>query len=145
MFRPRTASFDSDSDAANTAILPRLVLELKARIFVMYDEYWQVRANRAIVASLLHTNALLTARQQTLNLVRQTLRIQAALLRERHSDSSFLQHHHARVADYYRAYGQLLRLGRRLGSRIDRQIGYATRPSSALKNWNLATTSTRAH
>ena len=104
------------------------MLTLNATDVRAYDKHWQVRADRAIVASLLHTHGLLRTRRQTLMLIRQTLCIQAAPVFK--SDPKGAQRLCALVADYYRADGELLRLGQRLGSRIDRQVSYAASPSS---------------
>src|SRR5215467_4395499 len=94
------------------------VLTMNPTDLWVYEDYWQARGDRAIAASLLHTHALLTTRQQTLTLVRRTLRIEAVLLSESGSDVDF-QRHHSRVADYHRAYGRLLLQATRLAKRVD--------------------------
>src|SRR5215470_8564056 len=112
IFNPIATSSDRQLDAAKRLLWLVPVLTLNATDRRADDEDWQVRADRAIAASLLHTHGLLTARRQTLILVRQTLRIHAAYLRK--SDPDSVQRLCARVADYYRADGQLRRLGQRL-------------------------------
>jgi hypothetical protein len=92
----------------------------------VFEEYWRRRGDRAVAASLLHTHGLLTAAQQRLTLVRQTLHTEAILLRESNSGQG-LERHHVRVANYYRADGRLLRLAKRLGQRIGRYSANRTK------------------
>ena len=59
----------------------------KAADLYTVEEYWKARGNRAIVASLLHSCALLIARWETISLRRQTLHIQASHLRNSDTES----------------------------------------------------------
>jgi len=81
----------------------------------MYGD-WKARANHAIATSRLQRHTLVTARREKLSLLRETLRIHAAYLRKH--DPEGLRRLCTRIADYYRAHGQLLRISKR----VDRLI-----------------------
>jgi len=83
-----------------------------------YDDEWQARANRAIIASRMAAYDLFAARQRALCLLQQSLRIHAAcLLRDNSEDQTRLCQ---RIAEYYRAHGRLLLMSKRLSSRISK-------------------------
>jgi len=83
------------------------------------EDYLKARGDRAIAASLLHAGALLAARRETLRLHRQTVQIEAALIR--YANGTYLHHLGRRAADYYRDHGRLRQLANRLGRRLDRR------------------------
>jgi hypothetical protein len=91
------------------------------------EDYWKVRMERAIAASLLHMGASLALLHESLRLRRERLRIHAASLDK--SDTGRVRHLGMHAAEYYRAHGRQLQRARRLGECIDRHSANVARPA----------------
>jgi len=82
--------------------------------------YLRVRADRAIVANLLATNAVLQTQLAALSIVRRSIRLGAVQIDEQ--DANGWQRLGSCVGDYYRAHGRLQQGYQRLGRRLDRML-----------------------
>jgi len=81
---------------------------------------WSARAERAIAANLVQTNAILKTQLETLRIVRRTISLVAPAVHEHDTDG--WQRLGTLTADYLRADGRVQRLGNRLGRRLDRLV-----------------------
>jgi hypothetical protein len=79
--------------------------------------YWNARAERAIAASLVLTNAVLKTELETLRIVQRSIQLVAARVHPQDADG--WRRLGMRVADYHRADERVEQLGRRLGRRLD--------------------------
>jgi hypothetical protein len=81
---------------------------------------WSDRADRAVAANLIQTNAIIQTQLQTLSIFRRSIGLVATYVHEQDTDG--WRHLGARVADYHRADGRLQQVCRRLGRRLDRLV-----------------------
>jgi len=81
---------------------------------------WRDRADRAIAANLVQTNAVLRTQLETLIIVRRSLSLAASRIDEQ--DTSGWQRLGTLAADYFRADGRVQQLEKQLGTRLDRLV-----------------------
>jgi len=81
---------------------------------------WTARAERAIAANLVQTNAVLQTQLETLTIVRCSIRLLATCVDKQDTDG--WRRLGTRVADYHRADGRLQQVCKRLGARLDRLV-----------------------
>jgi hypothetical protein len=81
--------------------------------------YWSARADRAIAANLIQTNAVLKTQLETLIIVRRSIGLVASVLAQ---DTDGWHRLGTRVADYHRADGRVQQNCKRLGTRLDRLV-----------------------
>jgi len=81
---------------------------------------WRDRADRAIAANLIQTNAVLRNQLETLIIVRRSISLVATRIHEQ--DTSGWQRLGTLVAGYLRADGRVQQLGKQFGRRLDRLI-----------------------
>src|SRR5215475_8047024 len=91
---------------------------------------WRDRADRAIAANLVQTNAVLRTQVETLIIVRRSISLAASRTHEQ--DTSGWQRLGTLAADYLRADGRVQQLEKQLGTRLDRLV---TRVSSRQKHF----------
>jgi len=91
--------------------------------------YWSARADRAIAANLIQTNAVLKTQLETLSIVRHSIGLVATCVPAHDTDG--WQRLGAHVADYHRADGRVQQVCKRLGRRLDRLVSIASRTDVA--------------